>query len=144
MFKTILVSTDGSEHAAQALATGCLLSRELGSDLHLVHTPQLETTAVAVGASAVVIPATPEETAEAGNKVMKAASATAESAGCKVASAHLEQGDPAHVIQTHAEKIGADLIITGRRGLGKIGGLLMGSVSQKLGQIAPCAHMTVK
>ncbi len=144
MFKTILVATDGSEHAAQALATGCMLSRELGGDLHLVHTPQVETTAIAVGASAVVIPVSAEEIADASNKVISAASATAESAGCKVASAHVEQGDPAHVIQTHAMKIGADLIITGRRGLGKIGGLLMGSVSQKLGQIAPCAHMTVK
>jgi nucleotide-binding universal stress UspA family protein len=144
MFKTILVATDGSEHAANALATGCMLARELGSDLHLIHTPELQTTAYAVGASAVVVSNTPEEVAEAGEKVISDARATAEGAGCQIASSQVQQGDPAHAIETHATKIGADLIITGRRGLGKIGGLLMGSVSQKLGQIAPCAHMTVK
>ena len=144
MFKTILVATDGSDHAANAPATGCLLARELGGDLHLIHTPELQTTSYAVGTSAVVVSSTPEEVAEAGEKVISAASAKAKDAGCEIASAHVEQGDPAHVIQARAEKIGADLLITGRRGLGKITGLLMGSVSQKLGQIAPCAHMTVK
>ena len=144
MFKTILVATDGSDHADKALSTGCMLARELGSDLYLVHTPELQTVAYAVGASAVVVSSTPEEVAEAAEAVLSAATAKAKEADCRIAGTQVGQGDPAHNIQEYAEKIGADLIITGRRGLGKIGGLLMGSVSQKLGQIAPCAHMTVK
>ncbi len=56
---------------------------------------------------------------------------------------HLAQGDPALVIHDRAKALNADLLVTGRRGLGKLSALLLGSVSQKLSQIAPCAHLTV-
>ena len=144
MFRTILVATDGSEHAGKALAVGCELARTCNGDLHLVHTPELEVIAMAVGLAPAVLPHTPEQVAEAGKKVIDAAAGKATVAGCPPASTHVDQGDPAQVIQEYASKIGADLIITGRRGLGKLGGILMGSVTQKLGQIAPCAHMTVR
>ena len=37
-----------------------------------------------------------------------------------------------------------DLIVMGRRGLGDLGGLLMGSVSHKVCHLADCACLTVK
>ncbi len=143
MFKTILVAMDGSDHADKALATACALATELGSDLHLVHVPELELIAMAVGVAPAVLPYPERDVQEAGRVLIAKATGAAEGAGCKIASSHVEQGDPAHVIQERAKAIGADLLITGRRGLGKISGLLMGSVSQKLGQVVPCAHMTV-
>lgn len=143
MFKTILVATDGSDHAEKALATACDLAGKYNADLHLVHVPQLELVAMAVGVAPVVLPHTDEEVQRVGAKVVEAATASAQAAGCTIASSHVDQGDPAYIIDARAREIGADLLITGRRGLGKITGLLMGSVTQKLGQIVPCAHMTV-
>ena len=143
MFKTILVAMDGSDHAEKALATACALAKPLNSDVHLVHVPEMELIAMAVGVAPAVLPYNEEDVAKAGKKVIGKATGAAEAAGCKIASSHVEQGDPAHVIQQRAAEIGADLLITGRRGLGKLSGLLMGSVSQKLGQVVHCAHMTV-
>jgi nucleotide-binding universal stress UspA family protein len=45
---------------------------------------------------------------------------------------------PAHDIASVAEEVGADLIAVGTRGQGLISGLLLGSVTQRLLQIAPC------
>ena len=45
---------------------------------------------------------------------------------------------PAHDIAGAAREVGADLIAVGTRGQGLISGLLLGSVTQRLLQIAPC------
>jgi nucleotide-binding universal stress UspA family protein len=45
---------------------------------------------------------------------------------------------PANDIASVAKEVGADLIAVGTRGQGLISGLLLGSVTQRLLQIAPC------
>lgn len=53
-------------------------------------------------------------------------------------------GDTTAEICGAARRIGADLIVVGSRGLGPLKRLLMGSVSQKVGQHADCACLIVK
>jgi nucleotide-binding universal stress UspA family protein len=53
-------------------------------------------------------------------------------------------GDPASVILEVAKAEQADLIAMGRRGLGDLAGLLLGSVSHKVAHLADCACLTVK
>jgi nucleotide-binding universal stress UspA family protein len=48
----------------------------------------------------------------------------------------LELGGPAHAIAAIADETGADLIVAGRRGHSRIRGLLLGSVTQRLLQVA--------
>lgn len=50
----------------------------------------------------------------------------------------LREGDPAQVVLDYAHEIGATGIITGRRGRGSLGKALVGSVSLRLMQEAPC------
>lgn len=50
----------------------------------------------------------------------------------------VESGDPANLLIEHAERSPTDLIVVGRRGRGRLAGLLIGSVSQKLVTHAPC------
>lgn len=54
------------------------------------------------------------------------------------------QGDIAGSIVDLAEQSAFDLIVMGRRGLGGIKGILMGSVSSKVVQQAPCPVTVVK
>jgi nucleotide-binding universal stress UspA family protein len=56
----------------------------------------------------------------------------------------LLKGDAAESILSLAKKKKADVIVLGRRGMGRLSGLLLGSVSQKVNQLAECAVLTVK
>lgn len=52
-------------------------------------------------------------------------------------------GHAAHITADSAKQAGADLIVVGTRGLGPITGLLLGSVTQRLLQVAPCPVLAV-
>lgn len=56
----------------------------------------------------------------------------------------LPEGDPARAILAAAQDEAVDLIVMGRRGLGDLTGLLLGSVSHKVAHLADCACLTVK
>ena len=56
----------------------------------------------------------------------------------------LGAGDPATAILRAAHDEAADIIVLGRRGLGDLAGLLLGSVSHKVTHLAECACLTVK
>ena len=81
---------------------------------------------------------------EVGEELLRRAEARAREAGGGTVSTALEVGDPASAIAEYAKANAVDLIVMGRRGLGAIGGLLLGSVSHKVTQLAPCACMTVR
>ncbi|MFZ5964266.1 universal stress protein [Thalassococcus sp. BH17M4-6] len=144
MFKKILVAADGSDHAKVAVDTAADLAQQSGAELHVVHVPEVQMTAIAVGASAVEVPVNEEETERAAQEVLTAAKAQADEAGAKVTSSELRHGDPALAILDRAKEVGADLLVMGRRGRGPLQGLLLGSVSQKLSAHADSAVLTVK
>ena len=52
-------------------------------------------------------------------------------------------GDPAEALIKVAKDVHADAVVVGRRGLGQLKGLLLGSVSQKLASLAPCMAIIV-
>ena len=143
MFEKIVVAIDGSEEASHALEIACDLANKYGSEIHLVHSPQLETTAIAVGSGAVEIEPKPEKVAEAGQQVMDRAVEKVKSLGCTHYKCVISNGDPAEEILKELKAADADLVVMGRRGLGRISSLLLGSVSQKVSHDAQCTCMTV-
>ncbi|MDX1606674.1 MAG: universal stress protein [Candidatus Competibacterales bacterium] len=66
--------------------------------------------------------------------------------GSKVAQVdtRLEEGDAVDCILDCAKAEQADLIVLGSRGLSELKGLMMGSVSHKVSQLAECTCVTVK
>mgnify|MGYP003669064085 CR=1 FL=1 len=56
----------------------------------------------------------------------------------------ISSGSAADAILEAAEGEGADMIVMGSRGLGKLAGMLMGSVSHKVSHHATCTVITVK
>ncbi|WP_193177116.1 universal stress protein [Oricola nitratireducens] len=144
MFEKIIVATDGSDHASEAIRVACDLAKKYGSKLHIVHTPQAIGDTLIVGYTAVPVPPTKEEIEKAGREVIGAAEAEIREAGVSDFTSQLVSGDPAHAIVEEAKACKADLIVMGRRGLGSLTGLLVGSTTTKVAQLAPCAVLTVK
>lgn len=148
MFNTICVGFDGSDSSTNALRVACDLAGKYGASVHVVHTPHPETVALALGAVAgyAVAAAMPsqKEVERATALMFEKARAIASDAGQSEIQTHLGQGETGQSIVMHSKACGADLIVTGRRGLGNISTLVLGSTSQSVGHLADCAHLTVK
>jgi len=147
MFKTVVVGIDGSEASEKALRTACDVAGKYGAEIHLVHTPQPQTVAFATGAiagyHAVTMMPSPQEVEAATEKVIQGGIDIAKSCGQTITQSHTAVGHPADEIIACADGCGADLIVTGRRGLGNFGALLLGSTSLEISHNAKCAVLTV-
>lgn len=144
MFKDIVVAFDGSQHAEAAVLTACDVADRYSAKLHVVHVPEMHDQAIAVGASAVVLPVDEDALQESGETIIKRAEQLAKGAGHTFSSTDILSGAPGDAILASATEKGADLIVSGRRGHGQLKGILMGSVSQKIASGANCAVLTVK
>jgi nucleotide-binding universal stress UspA family protein len=81
---------------------------------------------------------------EVGELVLENARLRAESKGVKDITAQIFDGSTADKIIAVAEKENADMIVMGSRGLGKMAGVLMGSISHKVSHLSKCTCVTVK
>jgi nucleotide-binding universal stress UspA family protein len=78
-----------------------------------------------------------------GESLMSDARASAKKKSVQTVRTITRAGDPAKEILSVAGEEQADIIM-GRRGLGDLAGLVLGSVSRKVAQRAKCACLTVK
>ncbi len=69
---------------------------------------------------------------------------SAEAKGVRDVEAVVAEGDPVRVILDMAKDRNVDMIVTGSRGRGDLEGLMLGSVSHKLVQLAPCTCVIVR
>lgn len=84
------------------------------------------------------------ETMEAmGNLILDDAETLAKSRGATKVRRVIMSGDPATSILDAAHNSQARVIVMGKRGLGRLAGLLIGSVSQKVSALADCTCITV-
>lgn len=144
MFEKILVAVDGSEHSNHAIDIACdIAGRYDGASVEIVHAPVIDLPSPTLGAAgAALLPDMKTLMAEAQTIVDKACD-RAIGAGCADTVGKVLRGDPAEAIVAEAGANNATLIVAGRRGLGKLKGLLLGSVSQKLNTHAKCPVLTV-
>lgn len=175
MIKTILVPTDGSDHANKAIDLAADLASKYDARIVLVHAllhntsvydlktlgerlkaapaviEKLDQVAQAiVDASAtgyggpIFLPAPYETLREIGNLLLENAKQRVLSRSAKKVEGKISDEPPADAILQAAEKEGADMIVMGSRGLGKIADMLMGSVSHKVSHLSKCTCVTVK
>jgi nucleotide-binding universal stress UspA family protein len=76
--------------------------------------------------------------------VLKPLAERARKAGIKHVHARVMRGDPAEEIVNFARENQVDMLVLGSRGRSKVGGLLLGSVSNKVCQMSSCTTVTVK
>ena len=138
----ILLATDGSEDATAATWAAVDLARRSGSELHVVHAfefiPPREYMSVALR----LRPAS--GAADRGQELLDEQVGRIEEAGVKVAGAQVRGGSPVDQILSAADEIGAGLIVIGRRGLGGVRRLLMGSVSEGVIHNARCPVLVLR
>lgn len=147
MISSIVVGFDGSDAAERALQMGCELALKFDAHIEVSHTPLDETVTFAAEAISgfYVGPSVAQDELlrEAADKVAARAKAIAADAGCPDIDVHVGHGDPVESVLARATVANADLIVTGRRGLGSVKGLFLGSTSQTISKNATCACMTV-
>lgn len=147
MISSIVVGFDGSDAAERALQMGCELAAKFDAHLEVSHTPLDETVTFAAEAISgfYVGTSVPQDELlrEAAEKVGARAKAIAAAAGVADVEVHIGHGDPVECVLARATVANADLIVTGRRGLGSVKGLFLGSTSQSISKNASCAVMTV-
>jgi nucleotide-binding universal stress UspA family protein len=126
--KKILIATDGSEPAYEALEFGLELAEEQGATAFLVHVaPAVEVLPYA--SFSVPPPTVPHELGEQDRVPLKEAAEIAAAKGIDYKT-ELLLGNPADEIVAFGDTIDADLIVVGSRGYGAIASVLLGSVSR--------------
>jgi nucleotide-binding universal stress UspA family protein len=173
MLEKVVIATDGSKQAISAVSLGAQLAAKFGAEVVLVHVLLDHVSAAVVQelVSLDRLPESAREeiarledierkagtfvessptlqisgaTMEAiGNLVLDDAETLARSCGASRIGRAIMSGDPASRILEAAQHNHAGLIVMGKRGLGRLAGLLIGSVSQKVSALADCACITV-
>ena len=140
MFERILVGTDGSDTAAEAVRQATELARATGAKLDIVSAYE-PVSARQLREESGEIPGDvahavgPKEDV---NVVLEGACQPASEAGVEV-STHAREGDPADAILDVAEEIKADVIVVGNKGMTGARRFLLGSVPNKISHHAPCS-----
>lgn len=138
MYKRILVATDGSPNAGQALEHAIELARSTeGAEVLILHVCGVCATDMSPD----------DDTLNVAENVVQDAAKTVAEAG--VAARTLVESDmpPESVgeaIADIARNEGVDLIVLGSRGLSEFKGMLLGSVSSKVLHHASCPVLVIK
>ena len=142
--KTILVPTDFSEDAAQAAKTASELAKKFGARVVLLHAYHAAIPLVSPMAGAYTLPDGfyEELRAQAVSQVEAAAKTLAESGIEATGIAVSETASLAIVAE--ADRLPADLIVMGTRGLTGLKHVALGSVAERVVRTAPCPVLTVK
>ena len=138
----IIVATDGSEGAERAVDVAARIAKAIGNDLFILNVGgahsyeemrQLARAERDLGDALEML----------SNQILARAKERAHEAGLAKVTTRIAWGDPAEAIIEAAEREQAYAIVVGRRGRGRLAGLLLGSVSQKVASLAPCVVIVV-
>jgi nucleotide-binding universal stress UspA family protein len=145
VFTRIVVGTDGSETAAEAVRQAVDLAKLAGATLSIVSAyspvPSRRVQGEQSGAPAdVQYEIGPREDV---NLVLDAAAAQARKEGIEVQT-HPVEADPAEAILNVAEETKADLIVVGNKGMTGARRFVLGSVPNNISHHAPCSVIIVR
>jgi len=139
----LLIAVDGSDHARRAVeAAAHLATQGAAVEATLVHVRESP-------AYYGELPPFDYKSIESGlrqrqNTLLEAALAHARNSGLRTVATQAAEGQAAQEIVRLAADRGADCIVMGTRGMNALGGLLLGSVAQRVVHLAAVPVMLVK
>ena len=145
MFGSIVVGTDGSDTAKQAVRQATELAKAVGSSIDLVSAYEPVSSA-RLREEAQQVPkdlewmVNPREDVDA---TLEAAAEHIREQGVEV-EVHAREGDPADAILDVAEEREAGLIVVGNKGMTGAKRFLLGSVPNKVSHHAPSSVMIIR
>jgi len=139
----IMVATDGSPGGRRAVAAAARLAKAVGSDLMILTIGGNNITGAELRRLADTGGDVSKALESASNQVLKQAQKRAQRIGVTTLKLQSGWGNPAETIIDTVRREKADILVVGRRGRGRLSGLLLGSVSQKVASLAPCIVMVV-
>ncbi len=139
MYKKILIANDGSDGAAGALAAAIELAKRLQAELHMISVAELPR----FPASVDEVEEEKRESRRRFGAVIEAAKAKARAQGMKL-TAHVVAGHAVPGIVEFIEQGGYDLLVVGFMGHSSLYNRLIGSTTDRLVELAPCATLVVK
>jgi nucleotide-binding universal stress UspA family protein len=145
MFTSIVVGTDGSSTADEAVRQAAELARSWSAPLHVVSAYKVTTADAALGMApevSLVLTDWLVDTRNVVEEMLQATSQRLESEGIKVET-HCRAGHPVKAICDVAKEQGADLVIVGSRGM-QGSRRVMGSVPNSVSHQAPCSVLIVQ
>jgi len=145
MFRSIVVGTDGSGTARQAVREAIELAAALGAAIELVSAYE-PVAGQRLREEAREAPREEQWMINAREDVeatLREAAEEAEAAGVAVRT-YAREGDAADAILDVAEERGADLIVVGNKGMTGAKRFLLGSVPNKVSHHAPCSVLIIR
>ena len=138
MFETVVVGADGSPTAADAVKKAIDLAKLHGGSLHIVsaYKPK-QYSAAGAGEFAKSL-----DSGDVAESVLADLASSARIAGVPT-EVHAESGDPARAICDVAERVNADVIVVGNKGMVGMRRVL-GSVPNSVAHEAPCSVLIVQ
>jgi nucleotide-binding universal stress UspA family protein len=145
LFGSMVIGTDGSDTASEAVRQAGELATKLGAKVHIVSAYEPvsegrlreERQQVPGDLQWMVNPR------EDVNQTLDGAAERLRATGVEVET-HAREGDPADAILDVAEEQDADLIIVGNKGMTGAKRFLLGSVPNKVSHHAPCSVMIIR
>ncbi|WDT93886.1 universal stress protein [Thermoleophilum album] len=145
MFKTMVVGTDGSATAREAVRQAAELAAQLTATVHVVSAYEpvpeprlrLERREAPDNIEWAINPR------EEVNAVLDEAASMLKERGVEV-YLHPREGDAADALLDVAEEVGADLIVVGNKGMTGAKRFLLGSVPNKVSHHAPCSVLIIR
>jgi nucleotide-binding universal stress UspA family protein len=139
--KQILVPTDLSEGAEQALDYACALARTLGAQVHLLNVIGIPSFGVPELGLAMATTMIDQQVVDSQTAIDLLAQTKC---NARVGQVLVKTGDARDVINETAKQLGIDLIVMGTHGRRGISRALLGSVAENVVRTAPCAVLTVR
>lgn len=142
--QNFLVAVDGSDSSNRAIDVAAEMAKAAGGTLSIVNvaTPLTEDQKAEFKRIAGELADAADVLAQ---RTLKDAQQRAGWSGLPASkiSAMFRWGEPTEVIIDCIVSEKMDAVVVGRRGQGRLAGLLMGSISQKLATLSPCAVVVV-
>jgi nucleotide-binding universal stress UspA family protein len=145
VFTRIVVGTDGSDTATEAVRQAVELAKLSNAELSIVSAYEPVSKRRIEGEKQ---DAPPDVQYEIGpredvNRVLDGAATTAKQEGIEVRT-HPMEGNPSDAILAVAEETNADLIVVGNKGMTGARRFLLGSVPNNVSHHAPCSVIIVR